>query len=266
MLEQRIQQQFFDSADLKYAAAEVLSKPIADAVERHRRLHHRRRQGAGLRQRRLGRRRPAFRRRVRRPLRARAPGPGGDRADDRHLDPDRDRQRLRLQRRSSRKQVQALGAPGDVLLAITTSGNSGQRARGRRSCPRQGHDRDRADRPQGRQDARASDRDRRAHLRATRPHRAHPGSAPAGAALPVRRGRSATAWANRKTHELSELEAPPPCCWPLAAGTTAQRLRAAADRRRDRRRHAGRHRPPHLGRAARRPGHRAEVGARASPT
>ena len=32
MLEQRIQQQFFDSADLKYAAAEVLSKPIADAV------------------------------------------------------------------------------------------------------------------------------------------------------------------------------------------------------------------------------------------
>ena len=33
MIEQRIQQQFFDSADLKYAAAEVLSKPIANAVE-----------------------------------------------------------------------------------------------------------------------------------------------------------------------------------------------------------------------------------------
>lgn len=32
MLEQRIQQQFFDSADLKYAAAELLAKPIADAV------------------------------------------------------------------------------------------------------------------------------------------------------------------------------------------------------------------------------------------
>jgi D-sedoheptulose 7-phosphate isomerase len=32
MLEQRIQQQFFDSADLKYAAAEVLSRPIVDAV------------------------------------------------------------------------------------------------------------------------------------------------------------------------------------------------------------------------------------------
>ena len=32
MLEQRIQQQFFDSADLKYAAAEILTKPIADAA------------------------------------------------------------------------------------------------------------------------------------------------------------------------------------------------------------------------------------------
>ena len=32
MLERRIQQHFFDSADLKYAAAEVLSKPIADAA------------------------------------------------------------------------------------------------------------------------------------------------------------------------------------------------------------------------------------------
>src|ERR1700712_4693240 len=32
MLEQRIQQQFFDSADLQYASAEVLAKPIADAV------------------------------------------------------------------------------------------------------------------------------------------------------------------------------------------------------------------------------------------
>jgi D-sedoheptulose 7-phosphate isomerase len=32
MLEQRIQQQFFDSADLKYAAAETLTRPIAAAV------------------------------------------------------------------------------------------------------------------------------------------------------------------------------------------------------------------------------------------
>jgi D-sedoheptulose 7-phosphate isomerase len=33
MLEQRIQQQFFDSADLKYQAAERLTRPIADAVQ-----------------------------------------------------------------------------------------------------------------------------------------------------------------------------------------------------------------------------------------
>ena len=33
MLEQRIQQHFIDSADLKYQAATQLSKPIADAVQ-----------------------------------------------------------------------------------------------------------------------------------------------------------------------------------------------------------------------------------------
>ena len=33
MLEQRIQQQFFDSADLKYAAAEALTRPISEAVD-----------------------------------------------------------------------------------------------------------------------------------------------------------------------------------------------------------------------------------------
>mgnify|MGYP000632662805 CR=1 FL=1 len=32
MLEQRIQQQFFESADLKYQAAEVLGRPIEQAV------------------------------------------------------------------------------------------------------------------------------------------------------------------------------------------------------------------------------------------
>lgn len=32
MLEQRIQQQFFESADLQYQAAEVLARPIADAA------------------------------------------------------------------------------------------------------------------------------------------------------------------------------------------------------------------------------------------
>ncbi|HET8746665.1 MAG TPA: SIS domain-containing protein, partial [Ramlibacter sp.] len=33
MLEQRIQQNFIDSADLKYPAAESLSKPVAQAVQ-----------------------------------------------------------------------------------------------------------------------------------------------------------------------------------------------------------------------------------------
>lgn len=33
MLEQRIQQHFFDSADLKYQAAELLARPIADGVQ-----------------------------------------------------------------------------------------------------------------------------------------------------------------------------------------------------------------------------------------
>ena len=31
MLEQRIEQQFIDSADLKYQAAQTLSKPMAEA-------------------------------------------------------------------------------------------------------------------------------------------------------------------------------------------------------------------------------------------
>ena len=33
MLQQRIQQHFFDSADLQYAAAETLARPIADAAQ-----------------------------------------------------------------------------------------------------------------------------------------------------------------------------------------------------------------------------------------
>ncbi|MDP3223386.1 MAG: SIS domain-containing protein, partial [Rubrivivax sp.] len=33
MLEQRIEQHFIDSADLKYQAAQILSKPIAAAVQ-----------------------------------------------------------------------------------------------------------------------------------------------------------------------------------------------------------------------------------------
>ena len=123
MLEQRIQQQFFDSADLKYAAAEVLSKPIADAVNTL----------VGC---------------ITAGGKVLACGNGGSAADAQHFAAEFvgrfERERpglaaLALTTDSSiltaigndydfasifSKQVQALGAPGDVLLAITTSGNS----------------------------------------------------------------------------------------------------------------------------------------------
>ena len=123
MLEQRIQQQFFDSADLKYAAAEILSKPIADAV------------GALVGCITAG-------------GKVLSCGNGGSASDAQHFAAEfvgrfeRERPGLAaiaLTTDSSiltaigndydfnsiySKQVQALGAPGDVLLAITTSGNS----------------------------------------------------------------------------------------------------------------------------------------------
>ena len=123
MLEQRIQQQFFDSADLKYAAAEVLAKPIADAVS-------------------------ALVGCITAGGKVLACGNGGSAADAQHFAAEfigrfeRERPGLAaiaLTTDSSiltaigndydfnsifSKQVQALGAPGDVLLAISTSGNS----------------------------------------------------------------------------------------------------------------------------------------------
>ncbi|CAN5792832.1 phosphoheptose isomerase [soil metagenome] len=123
MLEQRIQQQFFDSADLKYAAAEVLSKPIADAVSALVGCIT----GGG---------------------KVLTCGNGGSAGDAQHFAAEfvgrfeRERPGLAaiaLTTDSSiftaisndygfefifSKQVQALGQPGDVLLAITTSGNS----------------------------------------------------------------------------------------------------------------------------------------------
>jgi D-sedoheptulose 7-phosphate isomerase len=123
MLEQRIQQQFFDSADLKYAAAEVLAKPIADAVS-------------------------ALVGSITSGGKVLACGNGGSAADAQHFAAEfvgrfeRERPGLAaiaLTTDSSiltaigndydfnsifSKQVQALGAPGDVLLAISTSGDS----------------------------------------------------------------------------------------------------------------------------------------------
>jgi len=124
MLEQRIQQQFFDSADLKYAAAEILSRPIADAVQ-------------------------ALVGCITAGGKVLACGNGGSASDAQHFAAEfigrfeRERPGLAaiaLTTDSSiltaigndydfdsifAKQVQALGAPGDVLLAISTSGNSG---------------------------------------------------------------------------------------------------------------------------------------------
>ena len=123
MLEQRIQQQFFDSADLKYASAEVLARPIADAVS-------------------------ALVGSITAGGKVMACGNGGSAADAQHFAAEfvgrfeRERPGLAaiaLTTDSSiltaigndydfnsifSKQVQALGAPGDVLLAISTSGNS----------------------------------------------------------------------------------------------------------------------------------------------
>jgi D-sedoheptulose 7-phosphate isomerase len=123
MLEQRIQQQFFDSADLKYAAAEILSRPIADAVSAV----------VGC---------------ITAGGKVLACGNGGSASDAQHFAAEFvgrfERERpglaaLALTTDTSiltaigndydfnaifSKQVQALGAPGDVLIAITTSGNS----------------------------------------------------------------------------------------------------------------------------------------------
>ncbi|MEY2803980.1 MAG: hypothetical protein RL657_1316 [Pseudomonadota bacterium] len=123
MLEQRIAQQFIDSADLKYQAAEQMSKPIADAVQ-------------------------ALLACVTNGGKVLACGNGGSAADCQHFAAEfvgrfeRERPELAaiaLTTDSSiltaiandyhydqifAKQVRALGQPGDVLLAISTSGNS----------------------------------------------------------------------------------------------------------------------------------------------
>ncbi len=123
MLEQRIHQHFVDSADLKYQAAQVLSKPIAEAVQAMLACVT----GGG---------------------KVLACGNGGSAADAQHFAAEfigrfeRERPELAaiaLTTDSSiltaiandyhfdqvfSRQVRALGAAGDVLLAISTSGNS----------------------------------------------------------------------------------------------------------------------------------------------
>jgi D-sedoheptulose 7-phosphate isomerase len=123
MSEQRIEQHFIDSADLKYQAAQLLSKPIAAAVQ-------------------------AILASVTSGGKVLACGNGGSAADAQHFAAEfvgryeRERPELAaiaLTTDSSiltaiandydfnaifAKQVRALGGAGDVLLAISTSGNS----------------------------------------------------------------------------------------------------------------------------------------------
>ena len=123
MLEQRIQQHFIDSADLKYQAAQVMSKPISDAVQAMLACVT----GGG---------------------KVLACGDGGSAADAQRFAAvfvgrfERERPELSaiaLTTDSSiltaiandysfnvvfSRQVRALGSTGDVLLAISTSGNS----------------------------------------------------------------------------------------------------------------------------------------------
>ena len=124
MLEQRIQQHFIESADLKYQSAEALSKPIAAAVN-------------------------AVVACVTSGGKVLACGNGGSAADAQHFSAEfvgrfeRDRPELAAIALTCdtsiitaiandydfnvifSRQVRALGQPGDVLLAISTSGNSG---------------------------------------------------------------------------------------------------------------------------------------------
>jgi D-sedoheptulose 7-phosphate isomerase len=123
MLEQRIHQHFIDSADLKYQSAPVLSKPIAAAVQ-------------------------AILASITGGGKVLACGNGGSAADAQHFAAEfvgrfeRERPELgaiALTTDTSiitavandydftsifSRQVRALGMPGDVLLAISTSGNS----------------------------------------------------------------------------------------------------------------------------------------------
>src|SRR6478609_10935833 len=123
MLEQRIQQHFIDSADLKYQSAQSLSKPIAAAVQ-------------------------AILACVTSGGKVLACGNGGSAADAQHFSAEfvgrfeRERPELAAVALTVdtsiltaigndygyevifAKQVEALGAPGDILLAMSTSGNS----------------------------------------------------------------------------------------------------------------------------------------------
>lgn len=128
MVEQRIQQQFFDSADLKYAAAEVLTRPITEAVNAllgcitsgnkvlvcgHGPSAGQARDFAAALLDRFERERPA--------LAAIALMAEG--SSTRSADPGEQAERHTA---LHARQVQALGQPGDLLLVVSTSPDSAQ--------------------------------------------------------------------------------------------------------------------------------------------
>lgn len=128
MVEQRIQQQFFDSADLKYAAAEVLTRPITEAVNAllgcitsgnkvlvcgHGPSAGQARDFAAALLDRFERERPA--------LAAIALMAEG--SSTRSADPSEQAERHTA---LHARQVQALGQPGDLLLVVSTSPDSAQ--------------------------------------------------------------------------------------------------------------------------------------------
>ena len=223
MLEQRIQQQFFDSADLKYAAAESSASrsptrcsALVGCIT-----------GGG---------------------KVLACGNGGSASDAQHFAAEfvgrfeRERPGSRRSRspptpRSSprsrndygfdvvfAKQVQALGAPGDVLLAMTTSGNSANvlaaidaaHAKDMTVIALTGNS--------GGKMRELLTRNRRPHLRAARAHGAHPGGPPAGRCIACATRSTCNCSANRKTHEFRIPRAP------ARALALAARLGAARSR------------------------------------
>ena len=137
--------QFADSIAAKQAAMAALAAPIEAAIRLMVASLARRRQDHGLRQRRLGRRLAALRRRTAQPLREGARAAGRHRADHRHLDADLDRQRLRL--RPGLRQAGARAGPrrrraaGDLDLRQLAQRHGGDAARARARRARRGADR-----------------------------------------------------------------------------------------------------------------------------
>ena len=194
MLEQRIQQQFFESADLKYQAAEVLGRPIEQAVAAlvagltagGRVLVAGLGASASLAQLVTAELIGCFER-DRPGLAALALGVDGPALSAMAVLPGASFDTVLS------RQVETLGQPGDLLLLIDSDGNhpallaavaatqgaagaAGEGDHGHVLALRGGHRR----RPAWR-----AGRDRRAGGRAARPPRARAGNPPAGAALPV---------------------------------------------------------------------------------